>query len=299
MSQSRSTPKVKVDLTDVPETLLWNLYFRASEARRPDSVLSDPRAVELIDAIDYPFEERFGRANPILAQAQALRVRTFDHEIQRFLSRYPDATVVALGEGLETQAWRVDNGQVRWLTVDFPDTARIRRTLLPDSPRQRIISASALGDDWMDKVDTSHAVLVTAQGLLMYFQPSEVDELIERCASRFPGGVMLFDAVPRWFSRRTLSNKVGGREGYQPPPMPWSVNASELARISSFPGVTDLQELPLTSGRGLVFGRVLPLVSRVSSLRRSRIGIVAPWIILRAQFARDPRSRVQQVFEPR
>ena len=28
--------------------------------------------------------------------------------------------MVALGEGLETQFWRVDNGRVRWLTVDCP-----------------------------------------------------------------------------------------------------------------------------------------------------------------------------------
>jgi O-methyltransferase involved in polyketide biosynthesis len=95
----------KVTLTGVPETLLWTLYFRAAEARRPDAVLADPKAVELVDAIDYPFADRFGPANPLLAQAQALRVRRFDEQISRFLIAYPRGTVVALGEGLETQFW--------------------------------------------------------------------------------------------------------------------------------------------------------------------------------------------------
>jgi O-methyltransferase involved in polyketide biosynthesis len=51
---------VAVDLTGVPETLLWTLYHRAEEARRPDAVLRDPLAVELVERIDYPFAERFG-----------------------------------------------------------------------------------------------------------------------------------------------------------------------------------------------------------------------------------------------
>ena len=96
-----------VQLDAVPETLLWTLYHRAAEARRPDAVLRDPRAVELVEAIDFPFERRFGRAAPVLAQWQALRAACFDREVRRFARHHPGGTVVALGEGLETQFWRV------------------------------------------------------------------------------------------------------------------------------------------------------------------------------------------------
>jgi O-methyltransferase involved in polyketide biosynthesis len=51
---------VKVELGGVPETLLWTLYQRSIEARRPDAILADPRAVALVDELDYPFAERFG-----------------------------------------------------------------------------------------------------------------------------------------------------------------------------------------------------------------------------------------------
>ena len=66
---------LRVDLEGVPETLLWTLYHRALEARRADAVLDDPKAVELVDAIDYPFEEHFGAGAGGQAQWQALRVR--------------------------------------------------------------------------------------------------------------------------------------------------------------------------------------------------------------------------------
>ena len=66
--------KTGFELGGVPETLLWNLYYRALEAHRYDAVLRDPKGVELVDAIDYPFEEHFGVGHPRQAQGQALRV---------------------------------------------------------------------------------------------------------------------------------------------------------------------------------------------------------------------------------
>ena len=138
-----------VQLQGVPETLLWTLYHRASEARRDDAVLHDPKAVELLDAIDFPFAERFGSAQAGLSQWQALRALTFDRQVERFLAKHPDGTVVALGEGLETQFWRVDNGRVRWLTVDLPEAIEVRERLLPPGERQRVLACSALDARWM------------------------------------------------------------------------------------------------------------------------------------------------------
>jgi O-methyltransferase involved in polyketide biosynthesis len=37
--------RIDPGLEGVPETLLWTLYHRALEARRPDAVLHDPLAV--------------------------------------------------------------------------------------------------------------------------------------------------------------------------------------------------------------------------------------------------------------
>ena len=290
MSRPDVTEKFKVDFWGVPETLLWNLYFRATEARRPDAVLRDPRAVELIDSIDFPFAERFGKANALQAQAQALRARAFDEQMTSLLSRSPDATVVALGEGLETQAWRVDNGQVRWLTVELAETAKVRRALLSDSPRHRILASSALDPAWMAQVDSTHAVLITAQGLLMYFQPEDVHHLFEQCGERFPGATMLFDAIPRWFGRRTLAGNMTNKRGYKPPPMPWGVDASELQRLRHLAPVSSLREVLMPSGRGLLFRHLMPLMKRVPGLGQSPLTIFFPWRIFIATLAGTLRS---------
>jgi O-methyltransferase involved in polyketide biosynthesis len=261
--------KVRVEVEAVPETLLWTLYHRALETRRSDAVLDDPKAVELVDAIDYPFETRFGNGAGGQARWQALRVRCFDEQVERFLEVHPDGTVVALGEGLETQFWRVDNGRVRWLTVDLPETVGLRRRLLPPSPRHHLIARSALDPGWMAEVDASRGVLLTAQGLLMYFEYDEVRRLVAACAEWFPGGALLFDAVPCWLSVRSRSGKLNDPGTYRSPPRHWGIDANTADDLATVhPNVAELRELRLPRGRGAALGYAVPLLSGVPALRR-------------------------------
>ena len=263
--------RIDPGLEGVPETLLWTLYHRALEARRPDAVLRDPVAIDLVDRIDYPFAERFGTGGP--AQWQALRVLAFDREVRRFLQRRPDGTVVALGEGLETQSRRVDNGTVRWIGVDLTETVKVRRRLLPDGPRHRTIASSALDEAWMAEVDATRGVLITAQGLLMYLDPTAVHRLIERCAARFPGAALLFDAVPRWLATAAQRAPEGAAGGYRPPPWTWTVDRAERQRIATLAGVGDLRTVPLPRGRGVVHGFLLPIATRLPAVRTALLTV--------------------------
>jgi O-methyltransferase involved in polyketide biosynthesis len=259
--------RIDPGLEGVPETLLWTLYHRALEARRPDAVLHDPAAVDLVERIDYPFAERFGTGG--LAQAQALRVLAFDREVRRFLKRHPDGTVVALGEGLETQSARVDNGRVRWIGVDLPEAVEVRRRLLPDGPRHRAIACSVLDAAWMEEVDGGRGVLLTAQGLLMYVDPPGVHTVLERCAARFPGAGLVFDAVPRWLATAAQRDDTG----YRPPPWTWTLDRAERRRIATLPGVADLRTVPLPRGRGVVHGFLLPLATRLPVVRTALLTV--------------------------
>jgi O-methyltransferase involved in polyketide biosynthesis len=265
-----------IELSGVPETLLWTLYHRAAEARRGDTVLHDPMAVELVERIDYPFAERFGAVNELLAQGQALRALRFDQAIGRFAARYPGGTVVALGEGLETQFWRVDDGRMQWLGVELPEVVAATAALLPEAPRRHTLACSALDESWMDAVDASRGVLVTAQGLLMYLDPGDVHRLIAGVARRFRGTGLLFDTIPRWWSERTISERgMVGPGGYRSPPMPWHLDPAEQpALLARHPELAEVRDLRLPRGRGLFWGRLAPLLIRAPVGRRMRPAIV-------------------------
>jgi len=233
----------------VPETLLWTLYHRSVEARRPDAILADPQAVALVDAIDYPFAERFG-GPAFVAQAQALRVQRFDTEVRRFLAADPDGTVVALGEGLETQFWRVDNGRVHWVTVDLPDTIEVRERLLEHGDRQTVIAGSAFDERWMDAVDPARGLLITAQGLFMYFEFQAVERLVGALRRRFGGATLIFDAVA---PRLAAHSQKPRDDVYQPPPWLWGIDDDKRRRLGA-------ERLRLPRGRGLFLGYVAPVL---------------------------------------
>jgi O-methyltransferase involved in polyketide biosynthesis len=243
-----SAAQIAPDLAGVPETMLWALHNRASEASRRDGVLTDPDSVRIHRSLDYDFDHHFG----VPAGSLAARAAEIDRVLKGWIARHPDGLVVSLGEGLETQARRVDNGRVRWLSVDLPDAIRLRERFLAPTDRFRHIAISVLDPAWMDAVDPSSGVFIVAQGLLMYLQPEMVRTLFAGIANRFPDSEMIFDAVPRWFSRLTLRG-FNQTPHYRLPPMPWGINRDQIepALRQWMPRLTSVTFLDYRVPRGL------------------------------------------------
>ena len=216
--------RVSPDLGGVSETMLWSLHNRACEAKRADCILSDPDSITIHAAMDYDFDGRFGEP----AGSLAMRAAAIDRALRRWLETHPDGLIVSLGEGLETQARRVDNGRMRWLSVDLPDAIRLRERFLPQTDRFRHLAISALDDAWMDAVDSSSGVFIVAQGLLMYLDRPSVRRLLSGIAERFPGADLIFDVVPPWFSRLTVMG-LQQTPQYRLPAMPWGIGRESIA----------------------------------------------------------------------
>ena len=256
-------------LDGVSATSLWTLYYRSTEARRPGGAIEDPEAVRLFDAVGYDYR-KFGRPN----QSHALRARSFDAVTADYLRAHPKASVVALAEGMQTSFWRLDAAGVldeaTWYSVDLPPVIELRERLLPRDPRIVEIAQSALDRTWMERVDSSNGVIITAEGLFMYLDPADVRSLIADLAARFPGGQLVFDSIPPWFSRRTLKGlKLSDR--YQTPPMPFALTADEaVALAGQIPGVRAAHDVPYTAGRGMFRLAASPPFNAVASLRNRR-----------------------------
>jgi O-methyltransferase involved in polyketide biosynthesis len=267
---SRANDKVDARLlTGVSETALLTLYGRADQAGRPDPIIDDPMAIKLVDSIDFDFE-KFGRKG----QEMALRSLAVDRCATAYLTEHPEATVVALAEGLQTSFWRLNsalpNAQFRWMSVDLPPIIQLRQRLLPRSPRITELAQSALDYSWMPTIDSSNGVFITAEGLLMYLQPHEATGLIAECAKRFPGGQMFFDLPPVFVKKLAPKGLLSSRR-YRVPPMPFSLSAGQLAQLpNTMPGVRAVHDLPMPSGRGLFFGTLFPAFWRFGPTKSFR-----------------------------
>ena len=217
--------KTAVALRGIPETMLLTLHSRALESKRADGILQDAEAIRIYDSLDYDFRKKFGRR----FEGPAARAVVFDDILKEWIAAHPRGTIVSLGEGLETQNRRVDNGKIRWLTVDLPESIAIREEFISPTDRFRHVAKSALDYSWMDGVDASQGVFIVAQGLLMYLPTDEVRKLLAAIARRFAQAEMLFDFVPHWLSDRTrVGLKMSG--DYQLPEMPWALDRNEVKK---------------------------------------------------------------------
>ncbi len=256
-------------LAGVAETALMTLYGRAHQARRTDAIIHDPMAIGLADSIDYDFD-KFGRKG----QEMALRSLAFDRCAIQYLSKHPLATVVALAEGLQTSFWRLSSAlpdaRFGWVTIDLPRIIELRQRLLPSSPRITNLAQSALDYSWMDQVDAANGVFITAEGLLMYLQPKDAVGLITKCASRFPGGQMVFD-LPPVLVKKLAPKGIRATRRYRVPPMPFSLTVSQLADlVKTVPDIRAVHDLPMPKGRGLFFHTMFPAFWQLPLIKQFR-----------------------------
>lgn len=105
----------------------------------------------------------------------------------------------------------------------------------------------------------------------MYLQPEQVRALIGTCAKRFPGGTLVFDAVPEWMAGLVQR----GTPGYQPPPLRWTLSPAAMATLAQLdPGIVEVRDVRPPEGRGFV-GWLVPRLSALPVLQHRRPVIVA------------------------
>jgi methyltransferase (TIGR00027 family) len=185
--------KMQVSLGPAQETLLIPLYGRAVETRKPDGLIRDPRAVEIVDRLDYNFA-KWDRARSLAGTA--LRTRMFDEDVQAFLAEHPTGVIVELGCGLNTRFERIDNGRARWLDVDLPDAIELRRAFFEGNPRRTMIAADLADADWLAGLKEIGPLCFVSEGVVMYLDPRQAERTLACLASMFPGSWLVMDTVP-------------------------------------------------------------------------------------------------------
>lgn len=184
---------VPAELGRVQETLLIPLYARAIETSKPDGMLADPRAVEMVAAIDYDFS-RFDGIDSLVGAN--LRTLVFDEWVRRFLAAHPDGTVVEIGTGLNTRFERVDNRRAHWFDLDLPDAIDLRRAFFADDERRRMLAASVTDAAWtVDVLRAPEPYVFAAEAVLAFLDESEVRRVFDLLAEHFPGSVLAVDTV--------------------------------------------------------------------------------------------------------
>ena len=137
----------KITLSGVPETMLQTVYARAKEPKTRGAI-TDNKAVELIDRLDYDFS----MADKDAAMHSGVIARTIvlDKLVKSYLASHGGAVVVNIACGLDTRCYRM-KGYSHWYNLDLPETIEVRRSILPPTEKITQIAMSAM-DDWGGEV---------------------------------------------------------------------------------------------------------------------------------------------------
>lgn len=257
----------KVALTGAQETTLATLYGKAMESRRPDSILQDTEAFAALQRIDYDFSKLRVRRSDHLSLA--VRARAYDTWARQFIDAHPRCTVLHLGCGLDTRAFRVaPPPSVTWYDVDFPDVIALRRKLFASD--YAMIAKSVTDPTLLDDVAGDTPVLVVAEGVTPYLPAEEGLALLRRITGHFPSGELLFDGYDKrglWFLQRYGCVKASGAR------LGWSIgDPRDLER--AVPGLRFDTELWYSDAPGMdqrlsgLTRRFLRGMYRIPALRR-------------------------------
>lgn len=191
----------QVNFTGVRVTALITLCARWLDSKDRRSLLNDQWAGAAIDGLAFDFSQL-----PSLNYARftiVARTRQIDNWVEQYLSTQPNATVVDLGCGFDSRAFRIAPSPVHlWVDVDFPDVIKIRNQLLPRQHNHVAVGGSIIEPDWLEKIPRDRPAIIVADSLLMFLREHDVLKLFTRLADHFPAGEFIFTTYSDLLKRR-------------------------------------------------------------------------------------------------
>jgi len=202
---------LNVNINDVSETAFLTLYAHAKDAQTAAPILADNSSVKTFQMLKEKLEKSgkvlhkkmlSGKIDKKSVVHIAIRAKKYDEYITDFIEKYPDASIVNIGCGLDHRFERIDNGRIEYYDLDLPDIINIKQQFFKETDRYQMISQSVLEFNWMEKIK-SKEVLFVAEGVFMYLQEEDVKSLFLALQENFPGSEMVcevFNSI--WLRKR-------------------------------------------------------------------------------------------------
>ena len=167
-------PEETSEIVHVSDTALMVAACRAMETEREGGLVHDPFAARLAGERGMAFARSLPML-PMMCFGIGVRSKFMDEFVMYAVGAGQVETVLSLGAGLDSRAWRLDiPHHVRWIEVDLPPMLEYKSRMMAGSqPRCQVEQISTDLNDaeqrraLFNKVGSSRALMIT-EGLLMY-----------------------------------------------------------------------------------------------------------------------------------
>lgn len=203
--------KIGIKKGTIEETLLLPLWGRAYETQKKNPRLIDKKAVEIIKVINYDFSE-IEKTQSMSQHGWVARSLHTDKIVLKFIQKYPKATIVNIGCGLDTTFSRIDNGEILFYELDLPNVIDLRKQFYKESERYQNIASSFLDTNWFDKINVRDGLLFIAGGVFSYFEEKQIKKFFIAVADYFKTCDFYFDSLSPMgmkFAKKAVLKKGG------------------------------------------------------------------------------------------
>ncbi|HUQ89411.1 MAG TPA: SAM-dependent methyltransferase [Vicinamibacterales bacterium] len=200
----------------ISRTAYYTLAVRAADAARPKPILGDTFAQRFMnDSANGVWQEfkSFAPANG----SNAARHAMIDEHLRRAIAGDSQATIVIIGAGFDTRAFRLRGAS--WFEFDEPEILTYKESRLPvgeaPNPLRRIpieFAREKLADK-LTLITPPSSVHVVIEGVLMYLTHAQRLSLLQTVADRFPHHTVYCDLMRKNFFEkysRDVHEKIVG-----------------------------------------------------------------------------------------
>jgi methyltransferase (TIGR00027 family) len=200
----------------ISRTAYYTLAVRAADAKTAKPILGDTFAQRFMNEPATALWEEFKGFLPANA-SNAARHAIIDGHLQRALAQDSQATIVIVGAGFDTRAFRLRGGQ--WFEIDEPEILAYKESRLPaaeaPNPLRRITIEFAREKlaDKLAAITASSGVHIIVEGVLMYLTRDQRVALLQTLAGRFPHHTLYCDLMRKDFFEkysRDIHEKIVG-----------------------------------------------------------------------------------------
>ena len=200
----------------ISRTAYYTLAVRAADAQTAQPILGDTFAQRFMDDAATAVWQEFKGFLPANA-SNAARHAIIDGHLARALTQDPQATIVIVGAGFDTRAFRLHGG--RWFEIDEPEILDYKESRLPatdaPNPLRRLAVEFSRGQlaDRLATISAPSGVHIIVEGVLMYLTRDQRRALLQTVAARFPHHTLYCDLMRKNFFEkysRDIHEKIVG-----------------------------------------------------------------------------------------
>ncbi|HET6768695.1 MAG TPA: class I SAM-dependent methyltransferase [Chitinophagaceae bacterium] len=193
----------------VSKTAYYCCGVRMQDAESAHPLIGDKYAKKLLgdDGLNYWQDfKQFTRPNA----SNTVRHYLIDDFTKKELKDHPEATVILIGAGLDSRAYRFDTG--RWVEFDEPAIISYKNKLLPVTECNNTLERIPIDFEREKLADKLRAytsrpfVIFIIEGVLMYLSNEQKKELLSALTTLFPKHVLFCDLMSRKFFEKFSSD---------------------------------------------------------------------------------------------